>query len=234
MKYIHKGVAPRELQDWFNGQPIENGDRLNCSYDDMPRDVKQAIQQHLLAEQGWLCCYTGIRVDEARSHIEHFKPQCYCERHEDIDYTNLLAAYPGNRPCSFGAKAKGDWYDEHLLVNPLHPACETRFRYNLSGHINPADENDHGAVETIQRLRLYDESLTQMREQAIDEALFPRNHQLSEAQLRTVIESYCRRSNLGQPFRTFCFVVAQAAQELLRKAERNRIRRQAIRNQVRR
>lgn len=91
MKHIIKGNSPSELDSWFRNQPIEDGCRINCGYTDMPSEVKQVVKQRLLEEQGGLCCYTGLRVKETTSHIEHFKPQSQCESHEDIEYHNLLA-----------------------------------------------------------------------------------------------------------------------------------------------
>ena len=232
MKYIHKGAAPRELQGWINGQPFENERHTNCTYDDMPGDVKDVIRQRLLEEQGWLCCYTGVRMAASSSHIEHLKPQSRCQEYEDVDYANLLAAYPGDKVrCEFGAKAKDDWYDEQLLVSPLHLRCETQFQFDQFGRIRSANDGDLAAQQTIRRLRLDHESLTEMRGQAIDEALFPKHRRISEAQLRTVIESFCSRNDAKHPFRSFCFVVVQAARELLLKAQREHRRRQAIRSQ---
>ena len=227
MKHIIKSSSP-ELHRWFNAQPIVDGHRINVSYDDMP---KEAVKQSLLDEQGGLCCYTGIRIDEDNSHIEHLKPQSQCVDHEDVDYANLLAAYPSNE-CPFGARAKGEWYDAQLLISPLDKRCESCFRFDLSGGIKPANENDPAVIETIRRLCLDHGSLTEMREKAIKNALFPRNHRRSEAQLHKITQSYCAR-NTRRQFPHFCFVIQQTAQELLGKIERRRKRKQAIRRQSR-
>jgi uncharacterized protein (TIGR02646 family) len=234
MKHIVKGRAPRSLKEWVAGQRLENGERINCSYRDMPRDVHRDIHQHLLNEQGWLCCYTGMNVDESISHIEHLKPQSECQDDEDVDYTNLLAAYPGDRmPCEFGAKAKDNWYDERLLISPLDRRCETKFRFDQFGHIEEADINDRQAKETIRRLRLDHMSLNEMRASAIKEALFPDSKQLGRAKLNDAAQHYCQR-NSEHRFRPYCFVVAQVAQDLLRRTARDKKRRQAIRNRSRR
>ena len=127
--------------------------------------------------------------------------------------------------------AKADWYHDELLVSPLRKQCESYFRFNLSGHIKPANENNLAAIETIKRLRLDHDSLTEMRKQAIDVALL-RRRTPSEAQLRKIAQGFCVR-NAKQQFPNFCFVIAQAAQELLRKSDRRRKRKQAIRSQSR-
>lgn len=233
MKYISKGAPPTELRRWFEQQPVEDGYRLNCGYRQMPSDVKAIVKQRLLEEQGRLCCYTGRRVDEHSSHIEHFKPQSRCTNHEDVDYNNLLAAFPGDnekRKCAYGAHAR-DNCDESLLISPLHPSCENSFRFDEYGKIRAANNNDQRAQETIKRLRLCDQSLTELRRQAIETALYRKKQPISPAQLQTIVERYCLRDRNGYFF-PFCYVIVQAAQELLKKAERKRKRDQAIRSQT--
>lgn len=232
MKYIVKGSEPAQLRQWINGQPVVDGQRINCSYRDMPGTVKAVVKQRLILEQGGLCCYTGIAVTEDESHIEHFLPQTLCTNHEDVEYTNLLAAYPGeDRPnCPFGARARGSWFDASLFVSPLRGDCERRFVFRLNGAIQAANNSDSGAVHTIKKLHLDHESLTELRKQQIDAVLFPANRQLSSSQLRRIAEAYCQKDR-QQRYRPFCFVVQQAANELLRRAERERIRREAIRRE---
>lgn len=234
MKHIVKGSEPAQLRQWINGQPVENGRRINCSYRDMPGTVKAVVKQRLILEQGGLCCYTGISVTETQSHIEHFLPQTLCTDtdYKDVEYTNLLAAYPGeDRPtCPFGARARGSWYDPVLLVSPLRGDCERRFVFRLNGRIEAANSGDDGAVQTIKKLHLDHESLAELRKQQIDAVLFPASRQLSNNQLKRIAEVYCQKDR-QQRYRPFCFVVQQAANELLRKAERERIRRTAIHQQ---
>lgn len=225
MKHIIKGSPPPELKQWFEGQPIQGGRRLNCGYDDMSAGVKTSIKQRLLEEQGYLCCYTGMRIDEDRSHIEHFKPQALCGGNEDVDYDNLLAAFPGRgKHCEYGAHAKGDWYSPTRMVNPLHGSCEARFRFDQFGKVQAAP-NDQGAEETIRRLRLDHDELTDLRRQAIKTALFHGRHILSDAQLRTVAATVCNRQPRTREFRPFCFAIAHAAHDLLHRRDRERKRR---------
>ena len=234
MKHIVKGNPPSELRRWFDGQPAQEGRRLNCGYADMPGEVKRVVKQHLLEEQGGLCCYTGILLSERRAHIEHFKPQSLCHNQEDVEYTNLLAAYPGDNAskCPYGAHAKANWYDNKLLISPLHGNCENRFRFDQFGRITAASDNDVAAKETIERLCLDHGSLTELRKQAIDTVLFRKGQPLSKAQLYTITQSFCNR-NVRQQFPMFCFVIVQAAQALLHQAERERKRKQAIRQRKR-
>lgn len=218
MKYIRKSGEPQQLRTWREGQPIENGRRINCGYDDMPGDVKQTVRLSLLQEQGYLCCYTGRAVDEATSHIEHLKPQTLCLDGEDIDYANLLIAYPGGTTVvPYGAQAKGGWYEPELLVSPLHGGCERRFIFSQFGKITPASAEDRGATETIQRLRLDHPELDDMRRQTIQRTLIKLSP--SKKQLQLISESYCQPNNLGR-FNSYCFVIQQAAQVLLKRSEK--------------
>lgn len=232
MKHIIKGSTPAELRRWFDGQLID-GKRINCSYaKDLPGEVKQIIKQRLLEEQGYLCCYTGIRIDENSSHIEHFKPQALCNDHEDVDYNNLLAAYPKGE-CSFGARARKD---KELFVSPLRGDCESRFKYDELGQIKASSDDDNEAKETIVRLNLDDRferdgkvfagPLTDMRKRAIQSALYRGKYPLSKKQLNYVIESYCQRGKDNR-FRPFCFIIQHAAVRLLRQVERDRLKRLA-------
>ncbi len=202
MKYIQKRNAPAELRRWLESQPVKDGKPINSGYGDMPGEVKQVVKQRLLQEQGCLCCYTGLRIDENKSHIEHFKPQTLCVEHEDVDYRNLMAAYPNEQherqygPCKFGAHRKDNWYDQALLISPLHGDCESHFKFDVFGKISPTRGEDSAAVETIHRLGLADSSLTELRRQAIETALFRSAHQpLSAQQLEKIARSYCTRDH---------------------------------------
>ena len=109
----------------------------------------------------------------------------------------------------------------NLLVGINGAGCESCFRFDLLGQIMPTQKDAQAAQETIKNLSLHHGSLTEMRKQAIETALFRRNEPLSEAQLRRITESYCQR-NSNQLFKPFCFVIIQAVRELLHKAERKR------------
>jgi uncharacterized protein (TIGR02646 family) len=223
MKHIVKKEPPHELRLWFTGQPVDDdGEPINCKYGDMPGEVKAAVKQHLLEEQGYLCCYTGIRISDERSHIEHLKPQSRCEGYEDIEYRNLLAAYPGIHPqqSPFGAHAKADWYDADFMVSPLIENCDKRFRFSQFGKVTAANQADSAARETITRLGLDHESLTDMRRQAIETALLKRP--LKEKALERIVQGYCEPNSHSRQMHQFCFVIQQAAADLLERKRKER------------
>lgn len=192
MKYIKKSFTPRKLKDWFNNlEKDENGCLINCRYDgDLPSDVHKELRQFLLEEQGFLCCYTGLRIDDDTSHIEHIKPQSISKKdphdHDDVNYYNMLAAYPKppnipkretkTKKSLFGAIFRED---KELSVSPLCPDCQRKFSFDLDGGIesaNPDTKNQEDrkddASKTIRALNLDHSSLVDMRKVAIDEFLY--------------------------------------------------------------
>jgi uncharacterized protein (TIGR02646 family) len=250
MKYINKSSQPKELRQWFDEVPVDdNGERINCDYGNgLPSVVKQLVKKNLLKEQGWLCCYTGIRINDKKSHIEHLKPQSICKEegnYEDVNYNNLLAAYPKGE-CPFGARYKKHWYHTDLFITPLNRQCETKFLFDMEGRISAADIEEKAvedtnnknkkqekspAETTIENLKLDHPLLTEMRLEAINEVFFPDNKKLSEAKLRTIVENGYSQPDKEGRYPHFCFVIEQVALEILRKTEQNRRRRKAIHRQ---
>ena len=229
MKHIQKRNEPKELKRWFNNQPIVDGIRLNCGYYDMPSDLKKIVKKQLLTEQGYLCCYTGIRINEETSHIEHLKPYSLCRdeaNNEDVDYNNLLAAHPSDKAakCSFGAHIKENWYDPDNLVSPLKGTCENRFKFDLQGRISSSN-NDIPAEETIKYLKLDHSNLTELRQKAIDELLFADPISLSQAE--RILEKINERDKSGR-FRAFCFVLYQACTIYIKKNKQRQAKNKAI------
>lgn len=229
MKRIKKRSAPSELERWFRAQPIgDDGQKINCRYKHMPSDVRAKIKKRLLAEQGYICGYTGIRIDERRSHIEHIKPQSkYYENHEDIDYTNIIAAYPGTESgeCPYGAHIKKNHYGDRF-ISPVSPDCETAFKFSLDGTIKGTSENATHTIEDI--LKLNHPALNDMRQAAIDTVLIEANLSLKQAE--TLLEKIYNR-DAQKRFRPFCFVLKQACQEYIRRKKKQQIRSKAIASQ---
>jgi uncharacterized protein (TIGR02646 family) len=231
MKYIKKEQEPEELRFWFDSQFDEDSKRLGCDYrNDLPSDVKRVLHNHLLTEQGFLCCYTGISINVDTSHVEHLKPYSICRqegKHEDVDYLNLLAAYPGgnyknadtpnrrSKKCPFGAHAKDDWYDSTNLVSPLDEDCETRFIFYDSGKIEASNAEDTAAQKSIEKLTLNHERLKDLRKEAIDEALFPTDIELDESELRSFANGAYSVKGTDGKLPEFCFVIEQVARQLV-------------------
>lgn len=235
MQYIQKKSNPRCLQEWLEQQIKENGvdqkgEHINCRYEQLTKEVRAEVEEALLKDQGFLCCYTGIQISKRTCHFEHLKPRWVSrldkDDHDDVKYENLLAAYPSGS-CSFGARSRDDWYDMDLFVHPLMKQCDSKFVFDLDGNVEARQEGDIPAQTTIKKLNLNEKSLVEMRKKAIDEVLLP----LSKAQLSRIVENgYSVRDGRGR-YPHFCFVIEQAAKLLLHQAEKEHKKQMAIRRQ---
>lgn len=193
MKHIHKGAAPDSLTRWTalgneNWQP---------AYSNMPQDIKKAVKEALMVEQGWLCCYCERHLTDEDSHIEHFHPQSNPEV-DPLDFSNMLCSCQSQlktgqpRHCGH---LKEDWFDPDLLVSPLQPGCECHFAFSGIGEIMPADNDDRAASETIARLGLNIKKLQDMRKNAIEPFLDDR---LNAEDVRNFVKGYLDRDETGK------------------------------------
>ena len=171
MKYIRKREEPEEFTNWKN---LENDDWQPNWDNNFQAPQKPIVHEALLGEQGFICCYCGMRITRETSHIEHLKPRSIYP-HLALDYTNLMASCQGEsevpppHPLHCGHK-KFDWYDEQLMVSPLEANCEDFFRYLGSGDILSIEDSDRQAAAeiTIEKLGLNIPKLIRMRAEAID------------------------------------------------------------------
>jgi len=230
VRRIRKRSEPRELTEWrASAQADPNQAGINFGYDALRQNANAitAVTDALLAEQGWLCAYTGRRIDFEQTHIEHLIPQVHCQHGQDVDYVNLVACWPGpnnpNEPA-YGARRKGSWPDNKqrpLFVSPLSANCEDRFSFNIRGEITAATANDAAATETIIRLNLTDPELTRLRKDSIVGALSPRGL-LTAPETRKLLRELDRDEaelNGGSKLTPYCFAVRQAARRHLDRLE---------------
>ena len=206
MRQIRKTHPPKALLDWFAVNR-----ELNCSYGALlghPAHIE--LKQYLIREQGFLCAYTGREILGESSHVEHLKPQSLCTGHEDVDYRNIVACFPGNggdTSHGYGAPVKGDWWEEDLFVSPLAEDCERRFVFSWSGKISPNPKDHHGAQETIKVLKLDHENLVHLRRKAIHGFFgFDNTKPLSKRDARRLLATMDRPNAEGK-LTPFCFVL---------------------------
>jgi uncharacterized protein (TIGR02646 family) len=203
VKYIRKTTEPEVLAN-FKAQANED---WQPSYELLRGEDKKQFHQHLITEQGHICCYCGERIIRADSHIEHFQPQTEYP-HLELDYFNLLASCQQKiqpkepRHCGMG---KGDWFDDKLLVSPLIADCGEFFEYTVDGQILPTREPEKAerATETIERLSLNIPKLQATRAGAI-EGIYGEGLELilSEDEIDKLIHYYSQTDNEGyyQPY----------------------------------
>lgn len=218
MKRIKKNKPPKELIAWSHTKAVNTeGEKMNWGYDDMPAGLRQEVKLCLIKEQGALCCYTGRRISNESSHIEHLKPQEKCVNHEDTKYSNMLAAFPSanfSRKLTYGAHKKANWYDPILFIHPLRDDCERRFSYRDNGSIKAARSNDQAALETIKRLNLDDKELNTLRETAIYTTLY--EDELSKGEVQKLYRAMDSLNAKGQ-LPEYCFAIKQACERYLKR-----------------
>lgn len=208
MKYIKKGKEPEGFTNWKN---LENDDWKPSWDDNFQSPEKPIVHEALLKEQGYICCYCGMRIDRKNSHIEHLKPRT---AYPDLalDYTNLIASCQGEseqpppQPVHCGHK-KRYWYNENLMVSPLDANCENFFRYSGFGDILPTDESNKkvAAETTIEQLGLNIPKLTRMRRAAI-EGILQAIDGLTNEEIEEFAEALKKPDTNGQ-CTPFCFSI---------------------------
>ena len=166
MKHIEKGPEPSDFRAWKATDKMSHRPNWNR----VDTGVKNGVHAALMIEQGFICCYCEARIDDGSSHVEHFRPRNGSYSHLQLEYSNLhcscgLAVAQGE-PTHCGHR-KGNWFDEELLVSPLDPGCESRFRFTGDGQVHPAD-GDEAAATTISRLALDMPKLRALRAAALD------------------------------------------------------------------
>jgi len=218
MKCIQKKNEPDELKEWRSRYSND----INFDYDLMRKDhnVVEAVTRSLLEEQGWLCAYTGLSIDEQKCHLEHIKPQKHCTAGEKVLYSNIVACYPEpNTPYKlpYGAHKKDDWpapNEQHLFVSPLDPSCESRFIFNLRGQIK-SKAGDQAAAMTITKLGL-DYSVLEDKRKAAIQGTIGKENDLSLKDARRRLRNL---KNQQGKLDEFCFVLVQSLEKHISRLE---------------
>ena len=209
MKYIKKGEEPESFKTW----KALARTTPNWGYSYLQNPEKRELHEALIREQGYICCYCGMRIIRESSHIEHLKPQSLPDPDLSVDYTNLLASCQRERepkkPIHCGV-AKDDWYDENLMVSPLNPNCKDFFIYTDDGQIlaTDASEKNAAATKTIKQLRLDIPKLKAMREEVIKNLLVGLDvFTLTEEEKQKLLQGFEQPDANGQ-YEEFCGAIA--------------------------
>ncbi|MEG4484062.1 retron system putative HNH endonuclease [Microcoleus sp. D2_18a_B4] len=199
MKYIQKGKEPKNFSDW---KATQKSLGVNYDYKYLSNPEKKAVHISLLSEQGYICCYCCMRVEQSNSHIEHLAPQSKTDSELSLDYTNMLGScgrYP-NWPEYCGNKKK----NLAIGVSPLQANCEEFFDYSSTGEILPTANNlahQKDAQTTIKVLGLNHFDLTEGRKQAF-EALEGITQEEAE-----LLAQVCQQMNGEGRYQPFCTAV---------------------------
>lgn len=193
MKYVVKQKEPREFTDW---KSLANED-WKPAYSNLPGEIKKAVKEALMTEQGFICCYCERQLIYHDSHVEHLRPQSD-PLGDPLDFGNMLCSCQNQlkkgepRHCG---NLKDDWYDPSSMVSPLKPGCESRFAFGGDGTIKPSVAQDNCAAETIKRLGLDIPKLTELRAKAIEPFL---DESLSTKDFQTFVTGYLARDRSGR------------------------------------
>jgi uncharacterized protein (TIGR02646 family) len=209
VKYIKKGEEPESFKTW----KALARTTPNWGYSYLQNPEKKELHEALIREQGYICCYCGMRITRESSHIEHLKPQSTPDPELSVEYTNLLASCQRERepkkPIHCGV-AKDDWYDENLMVSPLKPNCTDFFIYTDDGQIlaTDASEKNAAATKTIKQLRLDIPKLKAMREEVIKNLLVGLDvFTLTEEEKQKLLQGFEQPDANGQ-YQEFCGAIA--------------------------
>ncbi len=207
MKYIKKGEEPESFKTWKQIARTTP----NWGYTYLQNPEKRELHEALLREQGYICCYCGMRITRESSHIEHLIPQSTPDPELSVDYTNLLASCQRERepkkPIHCGV-AKDNWYDENFMVSPLNPNCTDFFIYTNDGQILETETPDKkaAAIQTIERLRLDISKLNNMRKEVIKNLLVDID-ELTDEEKQKLIQGFEQPNANGQ-YQEFCGAIA--------------------------
>src|SRR4028119_814497 len=200
MKYIQKGKEPENFSKWKAKQKSIG---VNYDFNSLRKPEKAEVHNSLLSEQGYICCYCCMRVEQSNSHIEHLAPQSKTDSELSLDYKNMLAScgrdpdwpeYCGNKKQNLA-----------IGVSPLQANCEEFFDYSSTGEILPTANNlahQKDAQTTIEVLGLNHPDLMKGRIQAL-EALQGIMTQ-EEAEL---LAQDCQQMNAQGRYQPFCNAV---------------------------
>jgi uncharacterized protein (TIGR02646 family) len=189
MKYIEKNPEPAEILEWKANDKMYQRGKPNWKR--FPTELKELLREYICAEQGHICCYCERRLNPKEMHLEHFKPK---DKNKfplnQLDYDNLFCScqleLEKGEPRHCG-NSKGSWFDEGLIVSPLEPNCQNRFKYTFDGQVFPNNQYDIGAQATIERLKLDTDKLNKLREMAIEPFL---DEDLTQEDLERFVQEY--------------------------------------------
>lgn len=147
MRTIEKTEEPKIFEEWKAKENSEWQPRWN----NLQNPEKKCLAKRLLKDQNGLCCYCECEIDIGSSHIEHIRPRSKYE-HLELEFSNLVASCQKETtkgmPLTCG-KAREDWYDPEVFLDPTLSETETKVKYLMDGRIVPVSEENRISVEKL-------------------------------------------------------------------------------------
>lgn len=190
MKKINKGASPTWFENWKKDFTTNHG--RNATYKhDFPQNEINRLRNHLLKEQGYICCYCMSRINIDHSHLEHFWPKSIFQD-IDMEYSNMLASCEGDykREDHCGHR-KGDWFDPDMVI-PTKTEIEKMFSYSIDGKIHHTGTNKDARLQKdmIHNFGLDSFNLERNRKMAIQASEVYDDVDYTQAEIDAFIDYY--------------------------------------------
>lgn len=162
---IKKGKEPPEL--------IAYRKKPYATYDNMPKDVHDAVLDSLMEEQGYLCAYCMRKIPQKDRMpsvtIEHWDPQSKTSSDKALDYRNMFAVCNGNRGCGIEKHMTCDAKrgNTPLTVHPLNRLTLSSIQYKSDGSIFSCEPNINTDLDETLNLNCSQVGLVESRRKAL-------------------------------------------------------------------
>lgn len=162
MRLIRKGPEPPLLLAYRKTR--------GARYDGLPGDAKTELRSALVRDQLGLCCFCMQRVEPAvapvlKVKIAHLIPQ-KVDGLRDLEWSNLLAACPGNEGASLARQHCDTRQGNSVLhVSPCEPEHIATLSYSGRGEIQSSREDLQKDLD--ETLNLNDVGLCARRRDAV-------------------------------------------------------------------
>lgn len=238
MRCITSNEPPQALLAWkaqrnAAGQVLDFEQLGRVEIQGADVDVKQAIKQRRLIDQGGLCAYTLMRITLKTSHVEHLKPQTLSRKNdrasyfieETVDYGNMVLCYPNEEASGgvgYGAPYRGE---ANLALTPRDARCERLIQYHQDGNVDSEDTRVDEMLSKV--LNLNHPTLVDRRKESYNRAgvgLRRSSNLLSEKEAERLAESVLKM-NAKDELAPFCAGISHAAKqhvEILQKRRRKK------------
>ncbi len=202
MKFITKGTEPVEWKAYKTTEGVEF------------RAIDE-LQNALLQEQGYLCCYCMSRISKEKMKVEHWKPRRYTA--SIFDFDNLFAACEGNFCTDKHCDTKKDYHEITIHPADTKNNCENIIDYGLASGKLTYPEAYKADIETL--LNLNNKVLISNRLAvlgAVQKVLTAKKYKKTEIQ--KLILKFSTKDKSGK-FQAYCQIVLKLLHKKLKSSK---------------
>lgn len=168
MKQLNKDGSPVWLEQFKVHNHPQHWNDLN--------EIRQALRQHILEEQGNCCAYTEIHLSSVENcHIDHYYTRnLYPEK--TFDYNNMLVSCNSeNYAAKYKDKQIKRKEDYSGLIHPVNDNPSEYIEFTLTGRVVATDNHPKGEY-SISVFNLNEKSLVERRKTAIKNLLLMKDY----------------------------------------------------------